>query len=144
MIFIVIEPLYILHTLETLMWIFITLQITCILTCLTYCAAFLLHRLFQHLLMLHSNLCTDWTRYHKFRNKVTKEVCLAKLSYYESVDTSNSKNFRKAHTDEERADFLNHFFSTCWNAVCPPLSIMMWSVIHQQTSQAFYSVKRNY
>ena len=44
-----------------------------------------------------TNDCTDWTRYRKFRNMVTKEVRLAKVNYYESVDTCNSKNFWKAY-----------------------------------------------
>ena len=60
---------------------------------------------------------------------VTKEVRLAKVNYYESVDTCDSKNFWKAYkaackengcipvlvdgVSEQEADFLNHFFSTC-------------------------------
>ena len=81
--------------------------------------------------------------YRQLRNKIVSMIRLAKKHYYGSIDISDQKKFWKAygvvnkkvcsiptlsygsseaHSDKQKADVLNSFFSTCWNQSVPPLA----------------------
>ena len=87
---------------------------------------------------------SDVEKYKRIRNRVVTQLRNAKSSYFRNLNPkSNSKKFWSAmkylnkkhnsipvlnhgsvtaNTNEEKADMLNSFFSTCFNPAFPPLS----------------------
>ena len=81
--------------------------------------------------------------YSRVRNKVTAMFRQAKRVYFQDVNHCNNKKFWKivkrltkcrsaipslqvddtvtAHTDSEKANLLNNFFTSCFNTLAPPL-----------------------
>ena len=91
----------------------------------------------------NSNCPTLTARYRRIRNKVSSKLRKAKQQYFSNINPSNLKQFWKSvkaldkqgtsvntllHngtpclTDEQKANALNEFFSSCYNASSQPIN----------------------
>ena len=87
----------------------------------------------------------DHVKYCQARNKVVSQLRSAKAAYFRKLNPANPKQFWKAvkylnegsssipvlthnnrtfNSDEDKANILNSFFSSCFNDSLPPLSLL--------------------
>ena len=85
-----------------------------------------------------------WMYYKRTRNRVTSQLRLAKKKFFNNLNLSNPKSFWKSikalnsqdtsvgtlyhngnpcATDEQKANALNDYFTSCFNRSSPPVTI---------------------
>ena len=90
-----------------------------------------------------SKLSLHQSQYKRARNRVTSQLRQAKKEFFCNLNTADTKQFWKTvkvlnkqhasigtlvhgsttcHSDEEKANAFNEFFSGCFNSSCPPIS----------------------